>query len=89
MKNTLSITAEARLVKYWPGPLKEGMVLHIGHWMQFANARVETVTDCGDWKQPTLKLALDEPLVHLQGSKAIICYIDGSKLRIVGTLEVP
>ena len=88
MKSTLSITAEAKLVKYWPGPLKEGMVLHIGHWMQFANARVENVTDDGDWKQPTLKLALERPLVHLQGMRVIICYLDGGKLRVVGTLEL-
>jgi hypothetical protein len=56
--------------------------------MQFANARVENVTDDGDWKQPTLKLALERPLVHLQGMRVIICYLDGGKLRVVGTLEL-
>ena len=89
IKSTLSMTVEMKLVKYWPASLKEGMVLHIGHWMQFMNARVESVSDDGDWKQPTVKLVLDKALVHLAGSRAVACYLDGGKLRVVGTLELP
>lgn len=88
IKSTLSITAEARLVKYWPSALKEGMILHIGHWMQFCNARVESVADDGDWREPTVKLALDKAIVHLPGSRGVICYLDGGKLRVTGTLEL-
>jgi selenocysteine-specific translation elongation factor len=88
LKSDLAITAQAKLVKYWPKALEEDMVLHIGHWMQFTGARVESVSDEGDWKQPTLKIALDKPLVHLPGDSAIICYLDGGKLRVAGTMQV-
>jgi len=64
------------------------MVLHIGHWMQFMNARVESVSDDGDWKQPTVKLVLDKALVHLAGSRAVACYLDSGKLRVVGTFDL-
>ena len=84
LKSGLAFTAEAKLVKYWPKALEEGMVLHIGHWMQFVSARLESVKDEGDWKQPTLKMALDKPMVHLPGDRAVICYLDGGKLRVVG-----
>lgn len=85
LKSELSITAEANLVKYWPKALEEGMVLHIGHWMQFVNGRLESVKDEGDWKHPTVKIALDKPIVHLPGDTAVICYLDGGKLRVAGS----
>lgn len=89
LKNELAITAEARLIKYWPKALEEGMVLHIGHWMQFVSARLESVKDFGDWKQPTIRIALDKPLVHLPGDRAVVCYLDGGKLRVAGSIELP
>jgi selenocysteine-specific translation elongation factor len=35
MKTSDLITGQINLVKYWTIPLKEGMVVHAGHWMQF------------------------------------------------------
>ncbi|MDQ1282677.1 MAG: hypothetical protein QG666_466, partial [Euryarchaeota archaeon] len=35
IKQVSSLESKASIVKYWPAPLKEGMVLHIGHWMQY------------------------------------------------------
>ena len=89
VKTNLAMTAEAKLVRYWPRPLEEGMVLHTGHWMQFITSRIETVKDDGDWRQPTLKLAFDRPLVHLPGDSAVLCHLDGGKLRVAGTLALP
>lgn len=88
MKSALVINSEASLVKYWPSPFKEDMPVHIGHWMQFVSARVESVSDDGDWRNPRMKIALDKPLVHLPGSKCVLCYLDGVKLRVAGTMEL-
>ena len=88
VKSTLVINSEASLVKYWPSPFKEDMPVHIGHWMQFVSAKVESVSDDGDWRNPRMKIALDKPLVHLPGSKCVLCYLDGGKLRVAGTLEL-
>ena len=89
LKSDLAVTVEAKLVKYWPKQLDEGMVLHTGHWMQFLPTRIESIKDDGDWKRPTLKLAFDKPLVHLPGDKAVLCYLDGGKLRVVGSIVIP
>jgi len=35
VKSSKMLQAKATLVKYWPMPLKEGMVVHVGHWMRF------------------------------------------------------
>ena len=39
IKHATTITGKAQLVKYWPAPLKEGMVIYAGHWMQFLPTR--------------------------------------------------
>jgi selenocysteine-specific translation elongation factor len=82
------ITARAHLVKYWLNPLKEGMVVHIGHWMQFEPARLVSVGSDADWRNPELRLELQKDLVYLPGSKAIITYLEGGKLRIIGSLDL-
>ncbi|MCR3884973.1 MAG: EF-Tu/IF-2/RF-3 family GTPase, partial [Methanothrix sp.] len=84
-----SLSAGAELVAYWPAPLKEGMVLHIGHWMQFLPARVASVEAGDDWRRPLLGLELEKPLVYRPGDRAVICQLEGSKLRIAGTVELP
>lgn len=82
------ITAPAELVTYWKAPLKEGMVLHIGHWMQFISARVESVQDSGDFRRPMVKLSLDKPVVYPPGSRAVLMYLEGGKLRVIGSLSL-
>jgi selenocysteine-specific translation elongation factor len=83
-----ALKAKATLVKYWPTPIKEGMVMHIGHWMQFLNSKVEAVSDEGDWRNPTLTLTLEKELVYRPGDKAVLMYLEGGKLRIAGTVEL-
>ncbi|NLE04183.1 MAG: elongation factor Tu, partial [Crenarchaeota archaeon] len=34
VKTSKVLNVKASLIKYWAAPLKEGMVVHIGHWMQ-------------------------------------------------------
>jgi selenocysteine-specific translation elongation factor len=89
VKSDQSITAPAELVSFWKSPLKEGMVVHLGHWMQFLGARVEAVKDSGDFRKPTLTLSLDRPVVHPSGSTAVLMYLEGGKLRVMGTLTLP
>lgn len=83
------ILSKARLVKYWQAPIKEGMVFHIGHWMQFMPARVVAVDSASDFRTPSLELVLEKELVHSPNSRAVLTYLDGGKLRIAGTIELP
>lgn len=82
------LKTRATLVRYWPAPITPGMVLHLGHWMQFIPARVEAVQDGGDWRRPMLTLALEKDLVHLPGDRAVLHYLEGGKLRIAGHIEL-
>jgi len=82
------ITGRAQLVKYWLDPLKEGMVLHVGHWMQFEPARVKRIVPGSDWRSLAIKLTVQKDLVYCPGSKAIITHLEGGKLRVVGTIEL-
>lgn len=85
IKCTENLEVELDLVPFWKAPLKEGMVFHVGHWMQVIPARVEAVTNS---EKPVLKLALEKSLVHLSGDKAVLMYLDGGKLRIVGSIAL-
>ncbi|MCC7565556.1 MAG: elongation factor Tu [Methanomicrobiaceae archaeon] len=89
IRSRISLEAEAELVAYWPAPLEEGMVLHVGHWMQFVPARVVSAKSNGNWRKPVLGLALEKDLVHLPGERAVLHYLDGGKLRIAGTVALP
>ena len=88
IKTSSKLQTNASLVKYWQTPIKEGMVMHIGHWAQFITAKVEAVTDQGDPKKPSLTLALDKPLVYRPGDNAVLMYLEGAKLRIAGTVTL-
>ncbi|MGB5099549.1 MAG: EF-Tu/IF-2/RF-3 family GTPase [Methanothrix sp.] len=88
IKQVSSLTAKVNVVKYWPSPLKEGMVMHIGHWMQYVPARVEAASAKGDWHNVELKLKLDKVLVYRPGAKAVLTYPEGGKLRVVGTIDL-
>jgi len=65
------------------------MVLHIGHWMQHVPARVEAATSEDDWHEMDLKLKLDKMLVYRPGTRAVLTYPEGGKLRVVGTIQLP
>ena len=89
IKTSTAIKTQAALVKYWTTPIKAGMVMHVGHWTQFITAKVDAATDTGDPKKPTLTLTLDKPLVHRPNDKAVLMYLEGAKLRVAGTVELP
>jgi selenocysteine-specific translation elongation factor len=85
---TGTISGRASLVRFWPSPLREEMVLHIGHWMQFIPARVAFVDNAGDWKRPLLTLRAEKDLVYFPGDRVILHYLDGGKLRVAGTMDL-
>jgi selenocysteine-specific translation elongation factor len=87
VKTSTGLRSRAEIVKYWRSPLKQGMVLHLGHWMQYIPARIESSSD--DPRSPALNLSLEKPLVHLPGDRALMTYPEGGRLRIVGTIELP
>jgi selenocysteine-specific translation elongation factor len=86
--SSATITGRGALVKYWPNQLKEGMVLYIGHWMQFLPSKVAYVNNAGDWRRPELTLRLERELVYLPGASAVLHYLEGGKLRVVGTISI-
>lgn len=88
VKCSTTVTGKAQLVKYWPAPLKEEMVLYVGNWMQFAPTRLTKVTAEGDWRMPELTLSLEKELVYTPGAKAVLNYLEGGKLRVVGMLTL-
>jgi len=75
-------------VKYWPAPLKEGMVLYIGHWMQFLSTRLERIVVEGDWRKPVLTFSMDKALVYYPGASVVLHYLEGGKLRVVGSMTI-
>jgi selenocysteine-specific translation elongation factor len=89
IKSSSKLETHASLVKYWQTPIKQGMVMHVGHWTQFVTAKVEAVQDAGDWRKPTIALTLDKPLIYRSNDKALLMYLEGAKLRVAGNLALP
>jgi selenocysteine-specific translation elongation factor len=83
-----TLHGRATLVKYWPGALKEGMVVYVGHWMQFLPSKIAYVNNSGDWHRPEITLKTEKELVYPPGARAVLHYLEGGKLRIVGTLAI-
>ena len=88
IKMATKLKAQVSLVKYWQTPIKEGMVVHLGHWTQFLTAKVEKSSDSGDWRHPALTLRLDKPLVFRASDRAVLMYLEGVKLRVAGTVAL-
>jgi selenocysteine-specific translation elongation factor len=88
IKHATTISGKAQLVKYWPAPLKEGMVLYAGHWMQFLPARLEKTIVDSDWRMPTLTLSLEKALIFPPSARIVLHYLEGGKLRVVGSLII-
>jgi len=88
IKHATTISGKAQLVKYWPAPLKEGMVLYAGHWMQFLPTRLEKIMVEGDWRMPTITLTMEKALVYPLGARVVLHYLEGGKLRVVGSLII-
>lgn len=84
VKMSKTVSGKARMVKFWPSPVKEGMVFHVGHWMQMVPGRVESSS--GDAKSPDLRIVLDNQIIHRPGDKALMMYLEGGKLRVMGSI---
>jgi selenocysteine-specific translation elongation factor len=89
IRTTDLISGRPELVKYWKLPLKEGMGVHVGHWMQFIHGKVEMVEDRDGDGRPHITIRLDHGLVHPPCSTAILHYLEGGKLRVMGTVRLP
>jgi len=88
VKMTKKIVGKAGLIKYWPSPLKEGMVLHIGHWMQMIPSRITGVDNGSDFRNPALTIEMESDMIHKPGDTGIMMYLEGGKLRIVGSVKL-
>lgn len=86
--SSVTLHGRASLVRYWPSPLREGMVLHAGHWMQFVPARVAYVDNSGDWRKPLITLRTENELVYFPNDRILLHYLDGGKLRVAGIMNV-
>ena len=89
VKTSKTLETQASLIRYWSAPLKVGMVMHLGHWMQFLNCKVEAVSDERDWHKPFLTLALEKEIVHYPGDQAVLMYLENDKLRVAGIVTLP
>jgi len=72
-------------VQWWKQPLKEQMILYAGYWMQFSPCRVTSISE--DAKNPDLTLVCNKPFVFDQGAEIVLHYLEGERLRIVGTFR--
>lgn len=87
VKMTKIISGTAEIVKYWPSPLKEGMVMHIGHWMQMVPCRIRSVSG-NDRMSPAVELELESEIIHRPGDDAVMMYLEGGKLRVAGKIKL-
>jgi selenocysteine-specific translation elongation factor len=88
LKQTSTLTAKAEMIPYFQAQLHEGSTLHLGHWLQLSLARITKMNDVGD-KKPEMTITLERPLVHPVGARAVLVYIDGGRLRVAGTIQLP
>ena len=86
VKMSRKVEGNVSLVKYWASPLKEGRVLHIGHWMQMVPCRIASVDNGDDFRTAKVEFDLESDMIHKPGDKAIIMYLDGGKLRVAGSI---
>jgi selenocysteine-specific translation elongation factor len=85
---TKKVSGKAKLVKYWPTPIAEGMVMHIGHWMQMVPCHVVSAVTDGDFHEPTLDLELESDVICKPGDRGILLYLEGGKLRVAGSIAL-
>ncbi|MDR0508890.1 MAG: translation elongation factor 1 alpha-related protein [Candidatus Methanoplasma sp.] len=88
VKMTKKIVGKAELIKYWPSPLKEGMVLHLGHWMQMVPCRIAGAGSGSDFRNPQLTIEMETDIIHKPGDAGILMYLEGGKLRIAGSIKL-
>ncbi|MDD3622041.1 MAG: EF-Tu/IF-2/RF-3 family GTPase [Methanofollis sp.] len=77
-----TLTGTLDLVPFWKTPITEGMVLHLGHWVQFLPSRVVAVEGA------KVTIEMEKELVFKAGSKAVVTYLEGGSLRVAGTITL-
>jgi selenocysteine-specific translation elongation factor len=81
-----SFSDKLKIVKYWQTPIIAGMVIHLGHWMQFVSGKIESVS--GDPKNPDIVISVEKEIVYLPDDNAVVFHLDAGKLRVVGTVTL-
>ncbi len=81
IKMTKNFTGKVKTVKFWKEPLKDGMVLHLGHWMQMIPVRLSASGE-------DFVFDLNSDLIYKPGNKAVLMYLEGGKLRVVGSVTL-
>ncbi len=85
VKMTAAVTAKVGYNRYYKGELKEGMMVHVGHWMQMVPARITGAAG----KDGDVAMEFDGKIIHRPGDAAVAMYLEGGKLRVVGTVVLP
>lgn len=89
VKTRKELEAEAEIHGYWNEPLGAGMVVHIGHWMQFVPGRIEEVVVAGGGcRNLKLKVSLGKEMAFIPGSRGVLMRLEGAKLRVVGSIRL-
>jgi len=80
------LEVEALINPYWQVPIKEGMNIHLGYKMQFQMGKIVKYEPSNEHLKPDLNIMLEKPLTYLPYNKAALTYLDGGKLRVMGSL---
>lgn len=82
VKMSSKFTGTVRYNGFWKNPLKDGMMIHVGHWMQMVPARVSV-------QGSDTVLDFDSGMIHRPGDEAVLMYLEGGKLRVIGSVVLP
>lgn len=82
VKMTGAFTGKVEYNRFWKSPLKEGMMIHVGHWMQMVPAHV---SEAGN----NVILQFDGKIIHRPRDEAVAMYLEGGKLRVIGRIVLP
>ena len=64
------------------------MVMHLGHWMQMVPCRIKTIDNGSDWRAPAVELELENEIIHRPDDHAVMMYLEGGKLRVIGKIAL-
>ena len=86
IKMTSEIVCKVGYNGFWKKPLSEGMMVHVGHWMQMVPAHIASA---GPDKDSDVRFEFDSEIIHKPGDSAVVMYLEGGKLRVAGTITLP
>jgi hypothetical protein len=56
--------------------------------MQFLPTRLEKTVVEGDWRMPIITLSMEKALVLPPNARIVLHYLEGGKLRVVGSMII-